>query len=181
MSRKHIIESVQASLSRLQLSYIDIVMIHKVDPMCPMEGESFNFSTNISLLLNVKKINVEKRERERERERERLWPDNGLSYIVFRLLHTKCTLVSVSGFRVSSETRVVCTTEFQSTLRTSESSCTTRNFTRYNICVIYPRVNSIYSDLILQHFVVPESSSKTRHLIPMNFLALIISFQIINA
>lgn len=38
LSRKHIIESVQASLVRLQLSYIDIVMIHKVDPMCPMEG-----------------------------------------------------------------------------------------------------------------------------------------------
>ncbi|KAK0177941.1 hypothetical protein PV328_001935 [Microctonus aethiopoides] len=37
LSRKHIIESVQASLTRLQLSYIDIVMIHKVDPMCPME------------------------------------------------------------------------------------------------------------------------------------------------
>ncbi|EZA57028.1 Voltage-gated potassium channel subunit beta-2 [Ooceraea biroi] len=37
LSRKHIIESVQASLVRLQLSYIDIVMIHKVDPMCPME------------------------------------------------------------------------------------------------------------------------------------------------
>lgn len=39
LSRKHIIESVQASLVRLQLSYIDIVMIHKVDPMCPMEGK----------------------------------------------------------------------------------------------------------------------------------------------
>lgn len=39
LSRKHIIETVQASLSRLQLSYIDIVMIHKVDPMCPMEGK----------------------------------------------------------------------------------------------------------------------------------------------
>ncbi|XP_066584450.1 voltage-gated potassium channel subunit beta-2 isoform X2 [Prorops nasuta] len=37
LSRKHIIESVQASLVRLQLSYIDVVMIHKVDPMCPME------------------------------------------------------------------------------------------------------------------------------------------------
>ena len=38
LSRKHIIETVQASLARLQLSYIDIVMIHKVDPTCPMEG-----------------------------------------------------------------------------------------------------------------------------------------------
>lgn len=39
LSRKHIIESVKASLARLQLSYIDVVIIHKADPMCPMEGE----------------------------------------------------------------------------------------------------------------------------------------------
>lgn len=38
LSRKHIIESVQASLKRLQLDYIDIVIIHKADSMCPMEG-----------------------------------------------------------------------------------------------------------------------------------------------
>ncbi|KAL1514104.1 hypothetical protein ABEB36_003421 [Hypothenemus hampei] len=37
LSRKHIIESVRASLSRLQLSYIDVVIVHKADPMCPME------------------------------------------------------------------------------------------------------------------------------------------------
>uniref|UniRef100_A0A336LQT2 CSON001237 protein n=1 Tax=Culicoides sonorensis TaxID=179676 RepID=A0A336LQT2_CULSO len=37
LSRKHIIESVQASLARLQLAYIDIVIIHKADSMCPME------------------------------------------------------------------------------------------------------------------------------------------------
>ncbi|KAK9888386.1 hypothetical protein WA026_000637 [Henosepilachna vigintioctopunctata] len=37
LSRKHIIESVKASLLRLQLSYIDVVMVHKADPMCPME------------------------------------------------------------------------------------------------------------------------------------------------
>ncbi|ALC48219.1 Hk [Drosophila busckii] len=37
LSRKHIIECVRASLQRLQLSYIDIVIIHKADPMCPME------------------------------------------------------------------------------------------------------------------------------------------------
>ncbi|KAH1004440.1 hypothetical protein HUJ05_005252 [Dendroctonus ponderosae] len=37
LSRKHIIESVKASLSRLQLSYIDVVIVHKADPMCPME------------------------------------------------------------------------------------------------------------------------------------------------
>lgn len=38
LSRKHIIESVQASLKRLQLDYIDVVIIHKADSMCPMEG-----------------------------------------------------------------------------------------------------------------------------------------------
>jgi potassium voltage-gated channel Shaker-related subfamily A beta protein 2 len=38
LSRKHIIESVKASLVRLQLSYIDVVIVHKADPMCPMEG-----------------------------------------------------------------------------------------------------------------------------------------------
>lgn len=38
LSKKHIIESVQASLKRLQLDYIDIVIIHKADSMCPMEG-----------------------------------------------------------------------------------------------------------------------------------------------
>ncbi|XP_031635878.1 voltage-gated potassium channel subunit beta-2-like isoform X2 [Contarinia nasturtii] len=37
LSRKHIIESVKASLQRLQLSYVDIVIIYKADPMCPME------------------------------------------------------------------------------------------------------------------------------------------------
>jgi potassium voltage-gated channel Shaker-related subfamily A, beta member 2 len=37
LSRKHIIESVKASLQRLQLDYIDILLIHKADTMCPME------------------------------------------------------------------------------------------------------------------------------------------------
>ncbi|XP_055294848.1 voltage-gated potassium channel subunit beta-2-like isoform X2 [Sitodiplosis mosellana] len=37
LSRKHIIESVKASLLRLQLAYVDIVTIYKADPMCPME------------------------------------------------------------------------------------------------------------------------------------------------
>lgn len=41
LSRKHIIESVKASLQRLQLSYIDIVIIYKADSMCPMEGKFF--------------------------------------------------------------------------------------------------------------------------------------------
>ncbi|PSN38408.1 Voltage-gated potassium channel subunit beta-2 [Blattella germanica] len=37
LSRKHVIESVKASLARLQLGYIDVVIVHKADPMCPME------------------------------------------------------------------------------------------------------------------------------------------------
>lgn len=37
LSRKHIIEGLQASLDRLQLSYVDIFLINKADPMCPME------------------------------------------------------------------------------------------------------------------------------------------------
>lgn len=41
LSRKHIIESVKASLQRLQLPYVDVVIIYKADPMCPMEGELF--------------------------------------------------------------------------------------------------------------------------------------------
>lgn len=39
MSRKHIIESVKASLQRLQVDYIDVILVHKADAMCPMEGE----------------------------------------------------------------------------------------------------------------------------------------------
>lgn len=38
ISRKHIIESVKASLERLQIDYIDIILVHKNDAMCPMEG-----------------------------------------------------------------------------------------------------------------------------------------------
>lgn len=40
LSRKHIIESVKASLQRLQMPYVDIVIVHKADPMCPMEGQN---------------------------------------------------------------------------------------------------------------------------------------------
>ncbi|CAK1555003.1 unnamed protein product [Leptosia nina] len=36
-SRKHIIETVKSSLARLQLEYIDVVLLHKVDHVCPME------------------------------------------------------------------------------------------------------------------------------------------------
>ncbi|XP_076035837.1 potassium voltage-gated channel subfamily A regulatory beta subunit hyperkinetic isoform X2 [Oratosquilla oratoria] len=37
LSRKHIIESIRASLDRLQLDYIDVIIIHRADDMCPME------------------------------------------------------------------------------------------------------------------------------------------------
>lgn len=37
LSRKHIIESVKSSLERLQLDYIDVIIIHRADDMCPME------------------------------------------------------------------------------------------------------------------------------------------------
>ncbi|XP_022118932.2 voltage-gated potassium channel subunit beta-2-like isoform X2 [Pieris rapae] len=36
-SRKHIIESVKSSLAKLQLEYIDVILLHKVDHVCPME------------------------------------------------------------------------------------------------------------------------------------------------
>lgn len=50
LSRKHIIESVKASLLRLQLSYIDVVIVHKADPMCPMEGTLYQL---IALFINT--------------------------------------------------------------------------------------------------------------------------------
>nr|XP_045605265.1 voltage-gated potassium channel subunit beta-2-like isoform X4 [Procambarus clarkii] len=37
LSRKHIVESVKTSLERLQLDYIDVIIIHRADDMCPME------------------------------------------------------------------------------------------------------------------------------------------------
>lgn len=37
LSRKVIIEGLQASLERLQLSHVDVLLINKADPMCPME------------------------------------------------------------------------------------------------------------------------------------------------
>lgn len=42
LSRKFIVEAVEASLRRLQTKYIDILIIHKLDAMCPME-EIVNF------------------------------------------------------------------------------------------------------------------------------------------
>lgn len=47
LSRKHIIESVRGSLERLQLDYIDVVLIHRADPMCPMEGPIKTFSRSL--------------------------------------------------------------------------------------------------------------------------------------
>ncbi|XP_045458312.1 voltage-gated potassium channel subunit beta-2 [Melitaea cinxia] len=48
LSRKHIIESVKASLQRLQVEYIDVVLLHKTDPVCPMEElvRAMNFVIN---------------------------------------------------------------------------------------------------------------------------------------
>ena len=40
MSRKEIIESVGDSLKNLQLDYIDLLIIHKNDPNCPIEGKN---------------------------------------------------------------------------------------------------------------------------------------------
>ncbi|XP_022240613.1 voltage-gated potassium channel subunit beta-2-like isoform X1 [Limulus polyphemus] len=37
LSRKQIIEGVHASLERLQLNYVDILLVNKADSMCPME------------------------------------------------------------------------------------------------------------------------------------------------
>ena len=37
LSRKFIVEAVDASLKRLQLSYVDILIVNKLDGMCPME------------------------------------------------------------------------------------------------------------------------------------------------
>ena len=38
LSRKEILESVKDSLENLQLEYIDLVIIHKNDSHCPLEG-----------------------------------------------------------------------------------------------------------------------------------------------
>ena len=39
LSRKEIIESVNDSLRNLGLEYIDLLIIHKNDPNCPLEGK----------------------------------------------------------------------------------------------------------------------------------------------
>ena len=40
------IEALENSLKRLQLKYIDIVIINKLDGMCPMEEVSWIFFLN---------------------------------------------------------------------------------------------------------------------------------------
>ena len=45
LSRKTIVESVRGSLDRLGVDYIDVVILHKADPMCPMEGNPFFVSS----------------------------------------------------------------------------------------------------------------------------------------
>lgn len=42
LSRKFITEALEASLRRLQLKYVDIVFINKLDGMCPMEEVANN-------------------------------------------------------------------------------------------------------------------------------------------
>ena len=39
LSRKEIIESTKQSLRNLGMEYIDLVIIHKCDPNCPIEGK----------------------------------------------------------------------------------------------------------------------------------------------
>lgn len=51
LSRKHIIESVKASLQRLQLPYIDVVIIYKADSMCPMEGNLKSRVSSVHLFI----------------------------------------------------------------------------------------------------------------------------------
>ncbi|XP_027204208.1 voltage-gated potassium channel subunit beta-2-like [Dermatophagoides pteronyssinus] len=53
LSRKFIIEAVEESLRRLQMKYIDIVIIHKLDAMCPMEEivRTMSYLINRGLIL----------------------------------------------------------------------------------------------------------------------------------
>ena len=41
LSRKEIIETVKQSLRNLGMEYIDLVIIHKYDVNCPIEGTEF--------------------------------------------------------------------------------------------------------------------------------------------
>ena len=57
LSRKGIIEGLRASLQRLQLDYVDILIVHKADPNCPMEGEPIGptaqFTTALSRIAYI--------------------------------------------------------------------------------------------------------------------------------
>ena len=46
LSRKEIIESVNDSLRNLGLEYIDLLIIHKNDPNCPLEGKKQHLGMN---------------------------------------------------------------------------------------------------------------------------------------
>ena len=48
LSRKEIIESVRDSLKNLQLDYIDLLIVHKNDPNCPLEGKNLKFDNMLS-------------------------------------------------------------------------------------------------------------------------------------
>lgn len=53
LSRKHIIEGLEASLARLQLRYVDIVYAHRPDRLTPMEEtvRAFNYVINQGMAL----------------------------------------------------------------------------------------------------------------------------------
>lgn len=53
LSRKHIIEGLQTSLERLQLSFVDVVFANKSDPMCPMEEvvRAFTYCINTGMAM----------------------------------------------------------------------------------------------------------------------------------
>jgi len=53
LSRKHIIEGVRASLDRMQLDYVDLILAHRPDPCTPMEEivRAFNYLIDRGLAL----------------------------------------------------------------------------------------------------------------------------------
>jgi aryl-alcohol dehydrogenase-like predicted oxidoreductase len=55
LSRKEIIESVKQSLINLGMDYIDLIIIHKSDTSCPMEG-TFRIPNLFKLLVDFFQI-----------------------------------------------------------------------------------------------------------------------------
>ena len=56
LSRKEIVESVKHSLKNLGTEYIDLVIIHKYDANCPIEGMYLpNYYYSIFLILLIQK------------------------------------------------------------------------------------------------------------------------------